>query len=438
MKRNSLIALAVIAAVLVLLGTFTAREQQATDTLSEIRQPVFPDLQSTLGDVQRVTLRAAKDEIILDAKRSGDQWVAENKGGYPVRTAKLRDLLAALAEASFQEAKTSNPEQYHHLGLRGLEHAESAAVLVSIERADKPTLTILLGKEAAAWKSTYARLTDAPQSWALDREIAVAKKTVDWLQLDVLDIDLPRVRSVSHRAPDGEQLWVEKQSPEQSLFDLANIPEGHTLTYEAVPEVVADVIDNLRLEDVVPAKDFTWDAKKTYEAEFRTFDGLIISSRAMERDAEQFVALSVRFDPAARWAPVVADTDESAGEGGEPSSAAADAEEVADASATEAGDVAAEDAADTDASAEADEPLTSEVEEQEGEHGLRPEADVRAEAEALQARLAPWVFRIPEYRFKGFIKRTNELVKKIVPAGDVEAGEAVEAGADAVPVQPPG
>ncbi len=427
MKKQPLLILAALAIVLVLLGMFSAQKQQPTGTLADVRQPVFPDLKQTLADVQGVTIREAGNKVLLEARQQDGGWVAANKGGYPVQTTKLRELLEALAEAEFQEAKTSNSEQYHHLGLRDTGDAGSEALRITVERAERDALDILIGKQAAGWNTSYARLLSDPRSWVLDREIRVEKKAVDWIEPEVIDIDLERVQRVEHVAPDGERLLISKESPDQPLFDVAELPEGHVLTYEAVPEVIADVIDNLRLEDVVPADGFQWDDANTYRGTFRTFDGLVISSRALKRDEEHFVSLDVTYDAASRWrdpakatAPEAADSaaSESADEGAETSDEPE--EQVAEESEADAVNVDAEAVGDEDDGASA----ASSV--------LPSEETVQAEAAALQRKLRGWVFRIPEYRYKGFIKRIGEIVKpeETASEGDPAGGEA--------PAQSPG
>ncbi len=422
MRKQSLLILAGLAVVLVLLGSWSVRQQQPADTLAEVRKPLLPDLQETLGDVVGVTIRAAGDTVILEARQQDGGWVAANKGGYPLKTARLRELLEALAEAEFQEAKTSNPQQYHHLGLQDIKEEDSKALHITIERKGQPALDVLIGNKAAGWNTSYARLLSDPQSWVLDREITVDRETVDWIEQDVIDIDLDRVQSVEHTAPDGETLRISKEHPDQPVFDVDAIPEGKVLTYEAVPEVIADVIDNLRLEDVAPADGFPWPQDSTYLGTFRTFDGLVITSRAQKRDDEHFVALDVAYDPAGRWqAPGTGDDGAAAGEAGEAASAGtADTEGAA-------GAAQGEDAAVAESG---DGPEVEEMEADAATRVMLGEEEAEAEAAALQKKLAGWVFRIPEYRYKGFIKRIGEIVKN-EETGSGDEGDTAGTGAEA-------
>ena len=424
MKQKPLLILAGLAVVLVLLGMFTVRQQQPTDTLAEVRQPVFPDLKQTLADVQGVTIRAGGDTVILEAKQQDGDWVAANKGGFVLQTAKLRELLEALAEAQFQEAKTSNPQQYHHLGLRDTQDADSEALRVTVERANLPALDILIGKKASGWNTSYARLLSDPQSWVLDREISIDREPVDWIERQVIDVDLERVQSVTHTAPDGEKLLISKASPDQPLFDVADIPAGHVLTYEAVPEVIADVIDNLRLEDVRPATGLDWDEENTYHAVFQTFDGMEVRSRALQHDDEHYVAFTVAYDPALRWQPPAPASDEAA--------ASDQATATDEAAATDQSDAPAGESSSDDTAAVSGE-VADEAVDPALATGLRDAEEVQAEVAALQKKLSGWAFRIPEYRYKGFTKRIGEIVQSETEAEEAEGDTAGNEAAAASP-----
>ncbi len=420
MTRKSLVVLGVVAAALVLLGFIFSKQQAPSDRLSAEMEAMFPGLEERLAEVRRLVVTGAGNDVVIEVENRDGAWRALHRGGYAVEFQRVREALASLAEARLREAKTANPGYYPRLGVDDVAAAASEGRLVTVTLESGDEYRVIVGKKAEGWKAHYARLPDAEQSWVLDRQIELETDPVRWLDVDVIDIALERVRSVVHVAPDGDTLRIWKDRPGDEHFQVEGIPEGHELTYPAVPEVVADVIDGLRMEDVLPRGDFVFPEGATYTSRFETFDGLVIDSRIAEKDGQYHVALDASFDAALRPAesagsqPDAGDSG-TAETGGETTPAPEASAEIVDAE-SESG---TRESADTTDSAESEAALPS-------------EDAVRAEAEALQKKLSGWVYSIAEYRYKGFTKRLSEIVREIEPeqenAGDEGADAAAEPG----------
>lgn len=412
MNRNNLIKLAIFCGVVVLLGVFISGREGSGDRIAEDLSLALPGLKAELENVQSLSIRKQSGELLVRVERADDQWRVMNRDGYPADRKRVRDLLTGLADAKLQEAKTSNPEWYQRLGVQDVPSSYQAPAaeseqapdphdfsakesdgprLVSVALKDGSEMSLIVGEAAEGWKAHYARVPGDAQSWALDREIAISMDTLAWMDARVIDVDLDRISSVIHRAPDGETLQISKQKPGQEHFDVAGIPEGRELRYPAIPEVVADVIDNLRMEDVRALGKFVFPAGSIFEADFTTFDGLRVEAKVAKVEDNHFVALSARFDQSVRFKasksePAPETEAEPAGEGAEASPEAAPDE-------------------------------------------LKPVADVKAEAATMQQHLKSWVFQIAEYRYRGFTKRLEELLKVDAPkVGADPADMAASAG----------
>lgn len=402
MNRNNLIKLAIFCGVVVLLGVIIAGREGSGDRIAEGLPLALPELSAQLESVQALSVRKQTGELLVRAERADGDWRVMNRDGYPADRKRIRDLLTGLAEARLQEAKTANPEWYERLGVQDVpdRFEESKAEpeekpdphdfstkekdgprLVSVTLQDGSELSLIVGERAEGWKAHYARVPGDAQSWVLDREIAISMDTLAWMDARVIDVDLERISKVTHRTPDGEVLEISKQQPGQENFDVAGIPAGRELRYPAIPEVVADVIDNLRMEDVRALGKFVFPAGSIFEADFTTFDGLRIEAKVAKVEDDHFVALSARFDESVRFV--------------EP-----------------AGEQAAEDETAGDDAGETAEATSS---------TLKPVADVKAEVAAMQAHLGSWVFQIAEYRYRGFTKRLDELLKVDAPKAGAEA-----------------
>lgn len=418
MNRNNLIKLAIFCGVVVLLGVLISGREGDGDRIAEGLSPVFPELKPELESVQALTVRKQTGELLVSAERSGAGWRIANRDGYPADGKRVRDLLAGLAEAKLQEAKTANPEWYERLGVQDVPTRFDGSAeepeekpdphdfaakekdgprLVSVTLSDGSEKSLIIGERAEGWKAHYARLPGDAQSWVLDREIAISMDTLAWMDAKVIDVDLDRVRAVTHRAPDGETLQISKQKPGQENFDVAGIPEGRELRYPAIPEVVADVIDNLRMEDVRLLDQFVFPAGSIYEAEFETFDGLRVHAKVAKVDEDHFVALTASFDAGIRYAEADAEAGDSAEQAAEASSDSEPAGEDVD---------------------NAEMPVSV----------VKPVADVKAEVAAMQEHLKSWVFQIAEYRYRGFTKRLDELLKEQAPKPEAGPAAALQSG----------
>src|SRR6476646_8827420 len=75
----------------------------------------FPGLAERLQSATRIEIR--KPDGGLTLARQGDAWVLPDKGNYPVRPEKLREMLVGLTELRLTEARTSDPGQHARLGV---------------------------------------------------------------------------------------------------------------------------------------------------------------------------------------------------------------------------------------------------------------------------------------------------------------------------------
>src|SRR3954452_19676836 len=75
----------------------------------------FPGLATTLQGAARIEIRKHDGTLVL--VRQGDAWVLPEKGGYPVRAEKLREMLVGLTELRLTEARTADPGQHARLGV---------------------------------------------------------------------------------------------------------------------------------------------------------------------------------------------------------------------------------------------------------------------------------------------------------------------------------
>jgi hypothetical protein len=398
---------------------------------------LFPGLEARLDEITAVTVTGSEGEVRI--QREGDRWIVPAKDGYRADMAKLRGLLLALAEARKVEQKTANPELYERIGVQDPKEEDADGVLVGSEGLGDADFAVILGNSAQR-DYRYVRIADEATSWLIDRNPEVPDDATGWLVSDLTDVPASRVQSVEIRHEDGETIRIRKESEDDTNFTVDDIPEGRELSYASVANSIAAALDNLSLDDVRKAGSGTDGAATAASAGdgtaddeddapggasaaptkattvFRTFDGLEITVDSTGTEDETWIqlraaALPPAEDAAADAAAPAGDAsgsgDEAAGDttpddgaNGGDAALSSGGESVADA---EDGDSA--DAAQDDVSADAAEAGA------EADAAEEDAPDPQAEAGEINARVAGWEYRIPQYKASQLRRRWEDLLR---------------------------
>ena len=103
-----------------------------------------------------------------------------------------------------------------------------------------------------------------------------------------------RVREIVVTHPDGELVRASKTTADEANFTVQGIPEGRSLLYDSVANVIAGVLQSLTLEDVEPATETTIAQTVT---ELITFDGLRLTVTSLERDDTTWISIAAASEP---------------------------------------------------------------------------------------------------------------------------------------------
>lgn len=272
--------------------------QQAQSDKSVGSGLLLPELAAQLDDVTRVEILSGGEKLELALVRSDSGWGLEQRSGYPIMLDELRSVLRALAQVEPAEAMTSNPEYYSRLRVTDIADPDSAATAVRIYGGDQQLLVgVLLGKPIFRGSESYSylRLEGDPQSWLVRGSAELNKQPVQWLAKDILNVSRAEIKQVSIRHPDGEVLVVKRENEADSTLTVQQLPEGAELLYASVGNGPAEALENLRLDDVFAAGEFTWTDGAVVNTELTRRDGIVISVKAERRKIEYFIALAVSY-----------------------------------------------------------------------------------------------------------------------------------------------
>lgn len=281
----------VLAAALVVLGAVALIAQYDPQPPAPGGGLLLPDLGEDLDQVTRLSVVGAGSAPVATLERGEDgSWSVAERDGYPADVEQVRQTLISLAEARIVEPKTANPDFYDRLGVEGVEDEAAGGVAVTLTGAEVPVNVIVGDTEGTS--QVYVREADQAQSFLVDRNPDVGNETTDWLATEILAIPGDRMARVTVTHPDGEVVSVSKADPEQSNFDLEEMPPGRELQYASVANVMGNVLSSLNLQDVEPRTDTDEPVTVT---EFVTFDGLAITAESVEREDEPWVAFRAEF-----------------------------------------------------------------------------------------------------------------------------------------------
>lgn len=348
-------ALAVLAIVLAYLG------QRQSAPVGSAGALLIPGLAETLNDVERVTVTGAGGKAVATLVRGQAGWSVAEKAGYRADVAKIRLALVALSEARIVEEKTSNPAFHARLGVEAIEAEAATGVAIAVEAPTE--FPVLIFGDSPNGTSRYVRRAGGQASFLIDRNPEIPTATTQWLETEIVDVPSASVASVTIKHGDGDEITISKADAGQTNFTVTGIPEGRELSYPTVANVIGNALRELELADVAPAA--AEPATPTTVTEFRTFDGLVVTVASAPDGESNWLTFTARAEPTA-----------------------ASAEAPAAGAAAPPAEGAAEPAADA-----------------------VPAADPAARASAINARVAGWRYRIPEYQHGQLTRRWADLLK---------------------------
>jgi hypothetical protein len=318
---------------------------------------LFPGLADRLNDVASINLAGAEESFAI-AKDKDGRWVMPTKGGYPVPLETVKQALVGMAELKPVEPKTANPELHSKLDLQDREAKDSKSLEVRLkDAAGKDIAVLLVGKKgstatAATPGTLYVRKAGEAQAWLVSGRFEPDPKSVRWFDRDLVKVDRKRINLVIASKPDGSKLVVARETPQTDDFKPTNAPADAKTTSGGASNALGSALGYLSYDDVAPVS--TVDFAGAAKAEYRTFDGLVISVDVKEKDGKHWVKFAA-----------VQDTSIKAPEAKE---------------------------------GEKDKPKTPD--------------EVAKEVEAFNAKVKDWAYEVSKYKAEDFTKTLDDVIEK--------------------------
>jgi len=379
MKSRTLLALVAAIVVLVALAFAVSVSQRPDESGGGL---LLPGLKAQINDVGRIVVRGGGDKTIATLKRDEDGWVVSERYDYPADVGRIRKNLIALSEARKLEEKTANPELYDRLKVEDIEKPNAGGVRLDLDAGGKATSVIIGETGVGGGDRAYARRPGEEKSWLVSGAFELSPETGDWLDRHVTDIAASRVHTVTIIRPNGPTLTVEKATAEGTDFTVQGVPAGRDLAFPGVGNAIGAALAGLSFDSVEPLAGFSPGDAKPVVARFETFDGLVVEASTWRLPGGARVRFSAKADEALaqRLAPPAPASGPTSGTETKP----------------------------TNASGAEAKPATAAAR---AEPQRKSFAEVGTEAAQLQARLASWVYTLPEYKVEQLTKKPEDLLQ---------------------------
>lgn len=271
----------------------------------------FPGLAAKLGDVTAIGV--ARKGLRLDFVREGNDWLDTDKGNYPAVAPKLRRIALALANMTLVERKTREAKLYPRLDVEDPGKGKSALVTLK-DKSGATLAALIVGKRrydrlGEGRDGVYVRRPGHKQSWLAAGALDLSGEAASWLQRRIVDVPEERIAKVTLTRPDGERLVIGRSAPKDK-FAVSGAPAGAKFKSDTVTSEPAIALASLDLDDVMPAArdpipqpgapgpqsaqgaQAPKSAQGVLTARYRTFGGLVVDLRMVERGKAAWIALA--------------------------------------------------------------------------------------------------------------------------------------------------
>ena len=277
MERRTLLILggaAVVSVGAALVLTPDAPRQQAASpgTLA------FEGLAAKLREATRIEVR--KPDATLVLLRQGEAWVLPDRGNYPVRAEKVRELLVGLTELRLVEARTADRAQLDRLGVDDPTRAGSTAVLLRVLGPhDLPIAELVIGRrrirtQGNVPETVYVRRPSEAQAWLAEGRLPVDADPQLWVDRDIANFGQDRIRRIVVKRVGEPQLVLGRGEGSEAKLRV-QVPADPPSFDEVALDEVARCFEYLTFLDVKAEAEVHGTALG--EARFELADGMAVT-----------------------------------------------------------------------------------------------------------------------------------------------------------------
>jgi hypothetical protein len=241
MKKNHLLILLAVAALLVVVG-FIARKgstKNVSERTAKIGEKLYDDF--PINDVTKISIKTADKEVAL--KKSAGKWTVDSHHGYHARFTQIHDFLKKMMDLKLMQNVNAGPSHHGRLELLPPDKGEGAGRLVTFyDEGGSELASIIIGKEhmkkpapgqpqnpmmgGGGYPDGRFVLDPGSGTIALISETfsSISDDAMSWLNKDFLKVS--KIKKGEAKKGDSV-LWTLSRETESGTLELAgDVPEG--------------------------------------------------------------------------------------------------------------------------------------------------------------------------------------------------------------------
>ncbi len=251
----------------------------------------FPGLAARLP--QAATLEVRRNDATLLVRRDGNRWVLPDRNNYPIREARLREMLTGLSELRLVESRGADPANLARFGVDDpMTPGSTASHLWLLDAQGAPIIEVTLGRrrmrtQGNVPETIYIRRGGEAEAWLAEGRIPLEGDAASWMERDVANFPAERVLGATIRRVGAQSIAVGRSAPGAPLI-VTNPPDPPSVNRTALDDV-ARAFEYLTFMDAVPEAQTPGTAQG--EARFALTEGLFVQVWGSRMDQFLFIRL---------------------------------------------------------------------------------------------------------------------------------------------------
>ena len=284
MQSNMKLLLGVL--LILLISSYFILQNKSVSTTGQI-QMLVPELDNLINEVDGIVI-SKNDKIITLNKQDGIWRIAE-VDNFMADANKIATLLLDLRKFSLKDKKTSNVDNYDKLSLA--ESGEHAASRILLKNVTSQFADIYIGKQAQRSQGTYVRKNAESQAWLSDGTINLKLDSSYWIINTILDIDGSTVKSITFKPVGSVPFSVNKLTPNDQGFVLADIPAGMQLKTAIDLNSLANGLQKFSIESAAAKTAINDDL--VISVIYQLFSGMTYQLDLFKQDENRLLSISL-------------------------------------------------------------------------------------------------------------------------------------------------
>jgi len=300
-RRRNLMALGALALLTVVLAIL-ALMHQAREVAPHYKPQTFlPHLAAEVRDIAQIRI-VSKHGMVDAVFKPEKGWVLANRDNYKVSFEQLRQTIVGLAALETIEPKTARADWLHYVDLDAPPKGAGVAITLFDGRGGV-LASIVTGKnedigDPSGAVGLFVRRAGSNQTWLTRSVFQPQDDPSEWLDKDVVNIDLSRIQEADVDPAGSPSFEVRREKATDAGFNLTNMPKGRQIAYSGAADGVAGAISGFTFDDVRPARAFDFsDPARVARLVTKTFDGLTVTLQTTRQGADYWATISAEGAP---------------------------------------------------------------------------------------------------------------------------------------------